>query len=60
VTSAFHQLHERAERVLPGGVTAAARANAALGHPFYVERAEGPYVGAAEQVLVAPFNDPAA
>ena len=37
-------LYERARRVLPGGVTAGARANAALGHPFYVERAEGPYV----------------
>jgi glutamate-1-semialdehyde 2,1-aminomutase len=48
MTSAFHQLYQRAERVLPGGVTAAARANAALGHPFYVERAEGPYVVAAD------------
>ena len=37
-------LHERAIRVLPGGVTAGARANAALGHPFYVSRADGPFV----------------
>lgn len=37
-------LYERAQRVLPGGVTAAARANAALGHPFYVSRAQGAYV----------------
>lgn len=37
-------LYARARRVLPGGVTAAARANVALGQPFYVERAEGPYL----------------
>src|SRR5690349_8294274 len=37
-------LYERARRVLPGGVTAAARANPALGEPFYVARAEGPYL----------------
>lgn len=35
------EMYDRARRVLPGGVTAAARANAALGHPFYVSRAEG-------------------
>ena len=33
--------YERARRVLPGGVTAAARANPALGRPFYVSRAQG-------------------
>jgi len=38
------QMRERARRVLPGGVTAGARANRALGRPFYVERAEGPFV----------------
>lgn len=37
-------LYERARQVLPGGVTAAARANPALGEPFYVERAEGPFL----------------
>src|SRR5688572_24576501 len=37
-------LYERARRVLPGGVTAAARANAALGQPFYIARAAGPFV----------------
>lgn len=36
--------YERAAHVLPGGVTAAARVNAALGHPFYVSRAEGAYL----------------
>ena len=37
-------LYERARRVLPGGVTAGARANSALGRPFYVARADGPFV----------------
>jgi glutamate-1-semialdehyde 2,1-aminomutase len=37
-------MYDRARRVLPGGVTAAARANAALGHPFYVGRAGGAYL----------------
>jgi glutamate-1-semialdehyde 2,1-aminomutase len=37
-------LYERARRVLPGGVTAAARVNSALGRPFYVSRAQGPYL----------------
>ena len=37
-------LYERARRVLPGGVTAAARANPALGRPLYVSRAEGPFL----------------
>jgi len=37
-------LYQRAVRVLPGGVTAGARANAALGRPFYVARADGPFV----------------
>ena len=36
--------YERAAEVLPGGVTAAARVNTALGHPFYVSRAEGAYL----------------
>lgn len=37
-------LFRRATRVLPGGVTAGARANAAFGHPFYVVSASGPTV----------------
>lgn len=41
--SPVSDLYDRARRVLPGGVTAAARYNAALGRPFYVSRAEGPY-----------------
>ncbi len=36
------ELYQRASKVLPGGVTAAARANPALGEPFYVARAAGP------------------
>lgn len=37
-------LHRRAERVLPGGVTASARANPALGHPLFMQRGEGAYL----------------
>jgi glutamate-1-semialdehyde 2,1-aminomutase len=37
-------LYELAQRYFPGGVTATARANPALGHPFYVSRGDGPYV----------------
>jgi glutamate-1-semialdehyde 2,1-aminomutase len=42
--SGSDNLYERAQRVLPGGVTAGARANPALGRPFYVARARGPLV----------------
>jgi len=41
---ASDELYQRAAKVLPGGVTANARTNAALGHPFYAARAEGPYL----------------
>ena len=34
-------LFERARKCLPGGVCASTRLNTALGHPLYVERAEG-------------------
>lgn len=43
-TSTAIDLYERASRVLPGGVTANARTNPALGRPFYVSRGEGPFV----------------
>ena len=36
------QLYEQAQRYLPGGVSATARANAAIGHPLYVSRGDGP------------------
>lgn len=39
--SRAQRLHTRASEVLPGGVCASARANAAIGHPFYVSRGEG-------------------
>ena len=39
-----HALNARARRVLPGGVTASARANPALGHPMYLSRGEGAHV----------------
>jgi glutamate-1-semialdehyde 2,1-aminomutase len=35
------RIYERAQRVLPGGVTAAARLNRYLGRPFIVSRADG-------------------
>jgi glutamate-1-semialdehyde 2,1-aminomutase len=34
-------LHRTARKYLPGGVSASARANAAIGHPFYVTRGSG-------------------
>lgn len=36
--------YEMASEVLPGGVSATARTNRALGHPLYVSRGEGAYV----------------
>jgi glutamate-1-semialdehyde 2,1-aminomutase len=41
---AHQALFEAAQRVLPGGVSASARANPAIGRPFFVSRGEGPYV----------------
>jgi len=38
------KLYEFAQRYLPGGVCASARANEAIGHPFYVSRGDGAYV----------------
>ena len=37
-------LYEIAQRYFPGGVTATARTNPAIGRPFYVSRGDGPYV----------------
>jgi glutamate-1-semialdehyde 2,1-aminomutase len=37
-------LYEEARRYFPGGVTASARMNGAIGRPFYVSRGQGPYV----------------
>ena len=37
-------LYERAKRVMPGGVTASARLNPALGHPIFFARGEGAYL----------------
>ncbi|MEP7355941.1 MAG: aminotransferase class III-fold pyridoxal phosphate-dependent enzyme, partial [Anaerolineales bacterium] len=40
-----HQaLFGAAQRVLPGGVSASARFNPAIGRPFFVSRGEGPYI----------------
>lgn len=39
------QLYERAQRVIPGGVNSPVRAFGAVGrHPFFVERAQGPWL----------------
>jgi glutamate-1-semialdehyde 2,1-aminomutase len=40
----MEELYELAQQVLPGGVCATARANAAIGHPLYVTRGDGPCV----------------
>jgi glutamate-1-semialdehyde 2,1-aminomutase len=37
-------LYQEAQQYFPGGVNASARANPALGHPFFIQRGEGPYV----------------
>jgi len=42
-TNAEH-LYERAHQHLPGGVSASARMNPAIGRPFYVRRGDGAYV----------------
>jgi glutamate-1-semialdehyde 2,1-aminomutase len=38
---AFEELYSRAKCYLPGGVCASARANKAIGHPFYVSHGDG-------------------
>lgn len=43
MTSAL-DLFATAQDVLPGGVSATARRNAALGHPFYISRGDGAHV----------------
>ena len=43
MTSA-ENLYELAQQYFPGGVTATARANPAIGRPFYVARGDGAYV----------------
>lgn len=37
-------LYEHAKQYLPGGICASARANPAIGRPFYVSRGDGAYV----------------
>jgi glutamate-1-semialdehyde 2,1-aminomutase len=41
--SAF-SLYKEAKKYYPGGVNASARANKALGHPFYIQRGDGAYI----------------
>jgi glutamate-1-semialdehyde 2,1-aminomutase len=44
MTDPHQRLYEEARRYLPGGVTATARVNPALGRPFYIARGAGPFV----------------
>lgn len=44
MTTTAELLYAQAQRYFPGGVTATARANRAIGRPFYVARGDGPYV----------------
>jgi glutamate-1-semialdehyde 2,1-aminomutase len=41
---AVKRLYESASQVIPGGVSASARTNDAIGFPFYVSRGDGAYV----------------
>ncbi len=41
MTSSAEELFQTAREVLPGGVSATARRNAAIGHPFYISRGDG-------------------
>lgn len=38
------QRFARADAVLAGGVSATLRINMAIGHPIYMQRADGPYL----------------
>lgn len=38
------ELYAFAQRYIPGGVSASARVNAAIGHPFYVSQGDGPFI----------------
>jgi glutamate-1-semialdehyde 2,1-aminomutase len=42
--SSVEELYSFARGYLPGGVSASARANEAIGHPFYVTRGDGPRI----------------
>lgn len=42
--SSFTQVLDLANLFLPGGVDASARANVAIGHPFFVSRGDGAYI----------------
>jgi len=39
-----HEPYQLAQQYLPGGVSATARANKAIGHPLFVSRGDGPFV----------------
>ena len=49
------ELFEKAKQVFPGGVNSPARAMKHLPHPFYVSRAEGPYLYTVDGVKLIDY-----
>ena len=54
--AAHQQRFARADAVLAGGVSATLRINMAIGHPIYMERADGPYLYDADGQRFIDFN----
>jgi glutamate-1-semialdehyde 2,1-aminomutase len=54
--AAHQRRFARADAVLAGGVSATARINMAIGHPIYMERADGPYLFDADGQRFIDFN----
>lgn len=54
--AAHRQRFARADAVLAGGVSATLRINMAIGHPVYMERADGPYLYDADGQRFIDFN----
>lgn len=54
--AAHQQRFARADAVLAGGVSATLRINMAIGHPVYMERADGPYLYDADGQRFIDFN----
>lgn len=54
--AAHQERFARADAVLAGGVSATLRINMAIGHPVYMERADGPYLFDADGQRFIDFN----
>jgi glutamate-1-semialdehyde 2,1-aminomutase len=54
--AAHQERFARADAVLAGGVSATLRINMAIGHPIYMERADGPYLYDADGQRFIDFN----